>query len=139
MKASALQIAGQAEEVDLVAVGARPLLQQHVATLNEPQAPPVRLLRGARMQGRARRDQRAFQPLWLVSEIGDEVAHVRAESIAGSDHDKPEAMCPDRSSAAPDAMVFLRGRGGKKSPNVRNDLWPFRLEEQFVKEPVEPM
>ena len=75
----------QAVEVDLVRLGARTLLQQHVAALNEAEAEPFRRCgaprRATRVQGAARRKQRARQVLWLVSEVCDEVAHGDFSSI----------------------------------------------------------
>ena len=72
-------------EVDLHRLGARALLQQNVATLNEAQPEPFRRRRRAgratRVQGAACRKKRAGQVLWLVPEVRDQVPHDDFRSI----------------------------------------------------------
>ena len=71
----------QAVEIDLRRLGARPLAQEHVATLDEAEAEPVGAALGLRprVQGRAGREQRAGEVLRLVSEVRDEVGHDEAK------------------------------------------------------------
>ena len=77
------RVLDQVVEIDLDGLGARALLQQHVAALHEAEAVALRACRAAaaHVERGARREQRAGQVLRLVSEVRDEVPHDAIRSI----------------------------------------------------------
>src|SRR6185295_6529512 len=75
------QVLDEAVEIDLLRVGARPLLQEDVAPLHEADAPAFGTARAARVKRVPRREQGTRHVLWLVSEVRDETAHDRGSII----------------------------------------------------------